>query len=260
MTSWDPDQYALFRAYRDRPALDLMLQIPGEIEPSEIWDLGCGTGEHAALLARRHPTAKVHGLDQSPQMLARARVRPEPVDWVSGEIAAWAPETAPDLIFSNAALHWLDAHETLLRRLAGALAPKGVFACQMPLSWRAPQHVLLREVANSGPWAGRLAGVDGVKPLLTLEAYYDQLAPISQRVDIWTTTYLHVLEASGPANPVLEWMQGTGLRPYLDALTCEETEAFLDAYAERLWTVFPRRPDGSVLLPFERLFVLAVRA
>ncbi|MBS0296824.1 MAG: methyltransferase domain-containing protein [Proteobacteria bacterium] len=257
MPTWDPSQYERYKAYRDRPALDLLIQVPEGLEPREIWDLGCGTGEHAALLKRRHPEAVVHGLDSSTDMLARARQRPEDIDWVSADVADWAPDRPVDLIFSNAALHWLGDHERLFPRLAERLSSGGILACQMPVSWRAPQHTLLRETAAHGPWADALAGIDGVKPLLEPEGYYDALAPLCADVDLWTTTYLHVLDGE---DPVVEWMKGSGLRPYLDAVSPEMQAPFLDAYRRRLASAFPRRADGSTLLPFERLFVVARRA
>jgi trans-aconitate 2-methyltransferase len=257
MPSWDPTQYERYKAYRDRPALDLLIQVPEDLEPREIWDLGCGAGEHAALLKRRHPDAVVHGLDSSPDMLARARRRPEAIDWVEADVSDWSPERPVDLIFSNAALHWLPDHAALFPRLAMQLASGGVLACQMPVSWRAPQHTALRETAADGPWAEALAGVDGVKPLLEPEGYYDALAPLCASVELWTTTYLHVLDGD---DPVVEWMKGSGLRPYLDALSPEAQAPFLEAYRRRLASAFPRRADGSTLLPFERLFVVARRA
>jgi trans-aconitate 2-methyltransferase len=254
--SWDPEQYERYKTYRDRPALDLLVQVPGDLKPKRVWDLGCGTGEHAALLKLRHPMAEVHGVDSSPEMLERARQRPEAVDWMLGDIDAWAPDRPADLIFTNAALQWLPDHQRLFPRLCAQLAPGGAFACQMPLSWRAPQHVALRETAADGPWAERLAGVAGVRPLLEPEAYYDALSPLCAAVDLWTTTYLHVLTGD---DPVVEWMKGSGLRPYLDALTSEEAATFVSAYAQRLSQAFPRQADGSTLLPFERLFLVARR-
>ena len=103
MPSWDPEIYERYKTYRDRPALDLLLQIPGDLAPREIWDLGCGTGEHAAVLAVRHPAARVHALDSSPDMLAAARRREAKVDWVQADVASFTPPVAPDLIFTNAA-------------------------------------------------------------------------------------------------------------------------------------------------------------
>lgn len=256
-TTWDPAQYERYKAWRDRPALDLMVQIPAELDPREIWDLGCGTGEHAALLRRRHPGAVVHGLDSSPDMLARARARPDDIDWVEQGIADWSPATAPDLIFSNAALHWLPDHAALFPRLAESLAPGGVLAVQMPNSFTAAWHVLMRETAADGPWAADLAGVEGTRPLAAPEDYYAWLSPLCDSVDIWTTTYLHALTGE---DPVVDWMLGTGLRPYVEALSSDaDRSLFLDAYRARLAPVFPRRADGTTLLPFPRVFLVARR-
>ncbi len=256
MTAWDPGQYARYRSYRDRPAFDLMARLPTDLAAREVWDLGCGPGEHAALLAQRHPDARVHGLDSSPDMLAAARARGERVAWVLGDIAAFAPETPPDLIFTNAALQWLPDHERLFPRLVGMLAPGGVFACQVPVTFDEPWHVQLRETAAEGPWAARLADVRSVRPVASAVEYHDWLASLADS-DIWTTRYLHVLTGD---DPVVDWMLGTGLRPYLQALPDEaERGAFLDAYRARTRAAFPRRGDGVTLFPFPRLFMVARR-
>ena len=256
MTTWDPELYDRFKTYRDRPALDLMVQLPSDLDPRDIWDLGCGTGEHAALLARRHPGATVRGLDSSAEMLARARSRPDPVEWVQGDIDAFAPTTSPDLIFTNAALQWLADHRALFPRLVSTLAPGGVFACQMPVTFNELWHVHLRAVAAEGPWAARMAGVRDVQPLAAASDYYDWLQPLAD-VDLWTTVYLHALEGE---EPVVEWMKGTGLRPYLQRLDdAAERAAFLAAYRARVAELFEPRTDGVTLFPFPRLFILARR-
>lgn len=257
MTTWDPAQYERYKAHRDRPAIDLMVQIPADLDPREIWDLGCGTGEHAALLKRRHPDAKVHGLDSSPDMLARARQRADDIDWIEQGVQDWSPATAPDLIFSNAALHWLADHAALFPRLAQSLAPGGVLAVQMPDSYTADWHVRMRQTAADGPWAADMAAVVGTKPLAAPEDYYAWLSPLCDSVDIWTTTYLHALTGE---DPVIDWMLGTGLRPYVEALrSAADRQAFLDAYRARLAPAFPRRADGVTLLPFPRVFLVARR-
>ena len=257
MPSWDPDTYDRFKTERDRPALDLLLRIPADLEPCEVWDLGCGAGEHAAVLAARHPAARVHGLDSSAQMLERARARKTSVQWVQADFAAFAPQVAPNLIFTNAALHWTDGHDRLFPSLVSHLATGGVFACQMPISHGAEWHVLLRAVAAEGPWADRLKDLSGVQPVAAPERYYDWLAPLCAEIDIWSTTYLHVLEG---ADPIVEWMRGSGLRPYLDALTdAAERDAFLAAYRRRLAGMSPQRADGTTLFAFPRLFMLARR-
>lgn len=254
---WDPEQYSRFEAERDRAALDLLLRLPADLDPREIWDLGCGAGKHAALLKRRHPAAAVHGLDSSAAMLAEAAGRYADIDWRQGDIADWRPAAPADLILANASLHWLADHPALFRRLVEALAPRGVLAVQMPMAAETRHHTLMRAVAAEGPWAGALAGVETLAPLLSPEAYYAVLAEGCDAVDIWATTYLHAL--SGP-DAVLEWMKGTALRPFLAALDDPTMRrAFLSALGARLGEDYPRRPDGVTLLTFPRLFLVARR-
>jgi trans-aconitate 2-methyltransferase len=257
MPSWDPDLYERFKEYRDRPALDLLLQVPADLDPGEIWDLGCGTGEHAALLARRRPLARVHGLDSSEDMLRRARARDAAVDWVKGDIAQFTPPAPPDLIFTNAALQWVAGHQTLVPRLASFLRQGGVFACQMPAAHATPWYALMAEIAREPGWVTRLETADPPRPVAWAEAYYEWLAPICGRIDIWSTTYLHVLEGD---DPVVDWVRGTAMRPYLDALPDPASRAeFVDAYRSRVRAILPPRADGTTLLAFPRLFIVARR-
>jgi trans-aconitate 2-methyltransferase len=255
--AWDPLQYSRFEGQRDRAAHDLLARLPDDLAPAEVWDLGCGAGQHAAWMKRRWPGARVHGLDSSPAMLEQAKARAGDIDWRLGDIADWAPERPADLILANASLHWLPDHAALLDRLTAALTPGGVIAVQMPMAHETRHHRLMREVAADGPWAAALAGVGTVAPLLAPEAYYSVLAERCDAVDVWSTTYLQAL--SGP-DAVLEWMKGTALRPYLAALADEVMRrAYLDALGGRLSAAFPRRPDGVTLMPFPRLFLVARR-
>ena len=255
---WDPRQYQRFEAERDRAARDLLARVPQDLNPREIWDLGCGAGQHAIQLRARHPDAAVHGLDSSPAMLDQARAAAPGIDWRLADLAEWRPEVPADLIFANASLQWVPDHAALFPRLIEALAPGGVLAVQMPMAHESLQHILMREAAGQGPWAGRLAGVATIAPLLSAEAYYDLLARDCAGIDIWSTRYLHVLRG---ADPVLEWMKGTALRPYLSALKDDAPmrEAFLAVLGARLAEAFPARPDGPALLPFPRLFLVARR-
>jgi trans-aconitate 2-methyltransferase len=255
--TWDAAQYLRFAGERMRPAVDLLHRIPAELAPRRVIDLGCGTGEITLALKARWPQAEVTGLDSSAAMLEKARGLGGEVAWLQADIAGWSSAQPFDLIFSNAALQWLDGHEALFPRLLAALAPRGVLAVQMPRNFAAPSHRLMRETAADGPWRERLSGVLRTEPVLPPERYYDLLAPLAAELDLWETEYLHVL---GGETPVLDWVKGTGLRPLLDALTdADERAAFTARYQERLARAYPRRSDGRTLFPFRRLFLVAKR-
>ena len=59
---------------------------------------------------------------------------------------------------------------------------------------------------------------------------------------------------------IVEWYKGTGMRPFLDALSTDaEREAFTAEYLAAIREAYPARPDGRVLFPFRRLFIVAYR-
>jgi trans-aconitate 2-methyltransferase len=267
MPTWDPDQYLKFTDHRLRPALDLMARI-ALAQPRGIYDLGCGPGNITLLLAERWPGARVVGVDSSAEMLAKARAEAPratarmdapAVAFEQADIARWSSPEPADLLFSNATLHWLDDHAALLPRLAAQLTPGGVLAVQMPDNRHSPSHLLMEEAAAAGPWRARLAQIRPIYgSVQTADAYYRMLSPVARQLDLWETTYLHVLpKLAGGDNPVVEWTRGTALRPYLDALGEPDRSAFLAAYAERIAAAYPRQPDGRTLLPFRRIFLVA---
>lgn len=255
-TSWDPSQYLRFADQRLRPALDLLAQVP-LAAPGRVVDLGCGPGNVTTILKRRFPQAEVLGVDGSDAMLAKARAAAPDCRFVAGDFASWEPEgPAPELIYSNAALHWVGDHPVLFPRLMRLLPSGGVLAVQMPAMHDAPLRRMQLEVAASGPWAELLRDAGFARDIPSPGAYYDLLRPLSDSLDIWETTYLHVLSGE---DAVVQWAAGSSLRPFLDRLPADLQGGFRSAYAEALRPHYPRRADGATLLPFRRLFLLARR-
>jgi trans-aconitate 2-methyltransferase len=252
--SWDPDIYMKFATERTRPAVELLARVPLR-RPSRVVDLGCGPGNSTALLAARWPEAKIEGLESSPEMLAKARASGLRASWTEGDVQSWAPAVQYEVIFSNAVLQWISDHHALLPGLMNHVAAGGALAFQVPRNFDAPSHALMRDVASAGPWAEKVAAARE-RHVLPPEAYFDILAPLSTSLDIWETTYLQVLEGE---DPVLAWVSGTGLRPFVQLLEEEERHAFIAQYRALLREAYPRRPDGKTLFPFQRLFVVARR-
>jgi trans-aconitate 2-methyltransferase len=257
VTTWDPQKYAGFWDLRRRPALDLIARLPQEPAPRRILDLGCGPGTVTTLLADRWPDAEIVGVDSSTEMLADARALLPDVTWVEGDLTAYQPEAgdvAPDLVFTNAALHWVPDHETLIPRLFGFVAPGGRLAIQVPDKWDQPSHTLGFEIADQPRWRDRLDGAIARNPLLDEDQYLDLLLPVAADVDLWTTTYHHVLD--GP-DPVVEWFLGSFLRAFLSRLDDAEGQDFVALYAAAMRAAYPARDDGRTVMPFQRLFIVA---
>ena len=254
MNDWSPSTYLKFEDERTRPARDLLAQVPlGSI--GKAIDMGCGPGNSTELIAERFPDAELWGLDTSPSMLEQARKRLPSAHFAEADAGSWTPSADVDLVFANAIYQWVPDNLQQLPRVLEALHPGGVLAVQMPDNMNEPSHVAMREVAASGPWAARLTGAArGVLP--SVRDYYDALKPFASRLDIWHTIYNHPL---ADAAAIVEWVKGTGLRPFIDPLTEVERQAFLAAYLERIAAAYPPAFDGKVLLRFPRLFIVAKR-
>ena len=115
----------------------------------------------------------------------------------------------------------------------------------------------MREVAASGPWASKLTQAAIARAARqSADWYYRVLKPHAARGDVWITTYHHPLAG---AAAIVEWFNSTGLRPFLDPLSEAERGDFLALYESEIAKAYPAQSDGTVLLPFPRLFFLAVR-
>jgi trans-aconitate 2-methyltransferase len=192
-------------------------------------------------------------------MVAAARARLPAIRFEIGDIATWGGAGGPfDVILANASLQWVPGHATLLPALLDRLAPGGSLAVQMPDNMEEPAHRLMRAIAADGPWSAKLAEAPRANDRHGIDWYYRTLRAEGVTVDIWRTTYHHPLD--GGAAAIVEWFKGTGLRPFLDPLDEAERSTFLARYEAAIAGAYPALPDGSVLLPFPRLFFVATRS
>jgi trans-aconitate 2-methyltransferase len=256
MADWSAQQYLKFEDERTRPARDLLAQVPLQ-EARKVVDIGCGPGNSTELLVRRWPLAAVVGVDTSADMLRQARERLPAQTFIEANIAHWAPPASTDVIFANAVFQWVPDHLKHLKRLLGALSTGGVLAVQMPDNLDEASHILMRDVAFMEPWRKQLSKAAELRDDLPKPgAYYDALKPLCSRLEIWHTTYNHVLD---DATAIVEWVKATGLRPFVDPLELPERKAFVAEYTARIAAAYLPQQDGKVLLRFPRLFIVAVK-
>ncbi len=260
-TPWDAAQYLRFGDHRRRPGRDLLAQVP-PVNARVVWDLGCGTGELTVELAERFPEARVRGVDRSLSMLEKAAAleghHETRLSWHQRDITHWLSEpddaTPPDLVFSNAAFHWLEDHPGLLQGITRCLAPGGVLAFQIPLTHHQPSHRLMRDVlVDLGLADPQLIRELERRHVLEPEGYLELLRTETVTQNVWTTTYYQQLTGE---NAVLQFVESTGLRPVLQALNDKQQAAFLPSYEARLREAYP--PTGPVTtFPVKRLFAVA---
>ena len=249
---WDPDQYLRFRRERFAPFEDLLALLA--VRPNlHVLDLGCGTGELTARLAAALPGSDVTGLDSSPAMLERARALARAalrfelgrVEEASGRY---------DLVFSNAAIHWVEDHRALIPRLFALLNPGGQLLVQLPSNNEHPAHRAILEIAGREPFRTALGGFTRRSPVLSLPEYAELLyASGGTDLVVFEKVYPHLLPDS---DAVAEWTSGTTLLPYFERLQPPDRQAFLAAYRSRLREIWPKAP---VFYGFRRILFSARR-
>jgi trans-aconitate 2-methyltransferase len=258
---WSATQYLKFEAERTRPSRDLLAQIPVELHPRRIIDLGCGPGNSTAVLKERYPDAEISGMDSSPGMIETAKQRLPELEFEVADLLTYRPPPGPpvDLYFSNAVFQWLSGSERIrvIQDLIQTQPTGAIFAFQVPDNFKEYSHTAMRDTAEEGPWAATLAERNPARELIqSSQEWYDALKPLCQSINIWHTYYQHVLDSH---EQIVEWVKGTGLQPFLNPLNDEQREGFLAAYLERLKRAYPTQYDGKVLLRYPRLFVVTVR-
>ena len=258
MATWNSTQYLKFTNERTQPSIDLAARVALDA-PASIIDLGCGPGNSTAVVARRWPQAALTGLDSSPTMLAAARKSYPAWTWRESGIAEWAATNTEkfDVVFSNAALHWVPDHATVFPRLLAAVAPGGALAIQMPHSLRDPHQRLMRELAASAVWRPRFARTPVTWQVEPVEFYYNILAPHAAHVELWLTDYVLIFDS---VEKIVEWHRGAALPPFLELLPDEAARAdFVSDYLAAITPHYPPQAGGKILQPFRRFFMVAYR-
>jgi trans-aconitate 2-methyltransferase len=225
--SWDVDQYERFKNERAQPFRDLAALIEPRAN-MRIVDLGCGTGELTRELHEQLAASETLGIDSSASMLQKASSS-DTLRFELGDIDSFESDRPFDLVFSNAALHWIPDHEHLFTRLTTLVAANGQLAVQMPANHDHPSHRIAAEVAASFGIEPRIVNV------LAPESYAALLHRLGfTRQHVRLQVYGHLLPSTAD---VVEWTKGSTLTPYREALPAERYEDFLADYTRRLVAV-----------------------
>ena len=254
--TWNPTQYNRFQHERRQPGLDLIGLVRARPR-ARVVDLGCGTGELTRLLHDRLGARESVGFDSSASMLAKSASHATAgLRFAVGDIADFAADGDWDVVFSNAALHWLPDHSGLFARLTHALAPQGQLAVGMPYNFDHPSHTIAAAIAREASFRAALGGWAIDHPVLPPEDYaalLHRLGYIEQHVRL--QVYAHVLESR---DGVLEWVKGTLLTAYQQRLPADLWAMFLDTYRQRLLPALA--DERPYFYPFKRVLIWGQRS
>ena len=252
--TWSAAQYVKFEQERTRPVRDLVQRIPPAHVESAA-DIGCGPGNSTEVLRERYPQARIVGLDSSTDMIEAARKRLPDIAFEVADIREWRPIQPLDVILANAVLQWIPDHETLFPALIAKLGPGGALAVQMPDNLEEPSHRLMGEVASNGPWAAKLKDAAGARTGRRLADWYFRLLrpPCAS-----CRSLAHDLFSSARRRACHRRMaEENRSSPVPRPSRGERAGSFPCALRGGVAKAYPAEADGTVLLPFPRLFVVA---
>jgi trans-aconitate 2-methyltransferase len=257
MIDWNPDSYLKFRNERTQPSIDLVSRIE-IVNPSSIIDIGCGPGNSTQALFERWPNADIIGLDHSQEMIAKAKSDYPNRKWIHADAAHYDPQETYDIVFSNATLQWIQNHEKLIPRLFSFLKVNGALAVQVPANDKSPLHKSLLTVSKNDKWYKFSGDCDRLLNYQSASYYYDILNGLSSKIDLWETTYYHILSNH---QALIEWYKSTGMRPFLERLPDDGfRKQFDNEVLEGCRESYKVQKDGKILYPFKRIFFIAYKS
>lgn len=254
MLNWNSNQYLKFKNERTQPAFDLANRICID-NPKNIIDIGCGPGNSTFVLKNRFPNANIIGIDNSADMISKAKSKDSSINFVQADVNEFFAECKDkfDVVFSNACIQWIPNHKDLLSKLMRILKINGVLAIQIPYNYNEPIHKIISKVTTNSKWKSIFTTLRQ-KYVLEISEYYDLLSEISSDFQMWQTVYFHKMTSY---ESILEWYRGTGLRPYLNQLNENQTAEFEKDIMNEIKQVYSVQSNGEIIFRFPRLFFIA---
>lgn len=258
MADWNADLYNRFRKERMQPAIDLVKQIDGHAKINRILDVGCGTGMSTIPLRERWTRAEIIGIDNSESMLKKAREWNKDIQWEIRDCNNPIEGLGKfDLVFSNAALQWMEDQGAVIRNLCELLTEGGILALQIPAFQQMAVRSCIQEAAVKFGISKFGECFKETCICHSIEYYYNQLAGNLEEIKLWQTNYYHIMNSQ---EEILEFVRSTGLRPYLDCLDEKDSADFLTAVLSEVKKHYGIQSDNRVLFEFKRIFVTGVKA
>ncbi|MEF9478545.1 L-histidine N(alpha)-methyltransferase [Chryseobacterium sp. 1B4] len=248
---WNPELYDQYKDVRYKPFYDLAALIRPENNIKAI-DLGCGTGEQTSILTEKLAGSTFLGIDSSAEMLEKSkRYERENLHFKLQTIE----ETAQigqkwDLVFSNAALQWVDDHETLFPKIIGLLSPGGQLAIQMPVQNENILNQILAQMTDEEPYVTYLHHFKRDSPVLSMDDYAQILFDNGiQDIEIFQKVYPIIADDH---EALYAFISGTALLPYLERLEGEQKESFITEFKSRIAKRFTKYP---AIYAFKRILM-----
>ncbi len=253
MSQWNSELYLRFKHQRTQPAVDLAKRIYAE-HPNNILDIGCGPGNSTSVLRKIFPQSDILGVDSSENMIQKAKELHPDLNFKLCDITTGLHALDKyDIIFSNACFQWIPNHKEFIPMVFNKLNKNGVLAVQIPMNGQEAFFRIMDEIISDPQWGFSSVNIEQ-NETLPPEEYFDLLSSLTEDFDIWETVYYHNMPS---AKAIVEWVKGTRLRPYLNALDKTKAERLEKEITERAGAVYRTQKNGEIIFRFRRFFFTA---
>jgi trans-aconitate methyltransferase len=244
-----------------QPQQDWGSKIMDELElqgDEHILDLGCGNGLLTAKLTERVPEGKVVGVDSSPSMLKQAeKHRADNMEFRLLDMENMIIEDKFDVVFSNAAFHWVKGHYVLLRTVHGCLKKNGVMRVQFAGEGNCTNLIgVLKEVMSSPEFSSSLSSFEWPWVMSGTSEYEKLLLSVGfEEYRVW----MENADRNFPDEAsFVGWIEQPSIVPFVSYLPEENATLFRDVVVDKAKEVADQS-DGTYLEYFRRLNVHAVK-
>jgi len=256
INEWNPGKYLEFKNERTQPSIDLVERIDLK-DPKTIIDIGCGPGNSTQILVNKYPNSYIVGLDSSINMIEKAQSDYPNQNWIHGYAEKLNDDKKYSLVFSNAALQWINNHEILIPNLWKIVDENGAFAAQIPSFARMPINTVINNIIKKTQWNKKLIKRSWEEELNDLNSYYELLSKYTNKIFLWETHYFHIMQSM---KGIVDFIDSTALKPYMEQLSTEkDRNIFEDEILDECYKYYKVQSNGNVLFPFIRMFMIAYK-
>jgi trans-aconitate 2-methyltransferase len=257
--TWNAADYHQSSAAQQQWAKELIAKL-GLSGNERVLDIGCGDGRVTAEIARNLPGGNVTGLDSSPEMIRFAcdhfpRSEYRNLSFVEADARALPFSGEFDVVFSNAALHWIPDHTLVLAGIAKSLRPEGKLLIQMGGKGNAGQALGAGDVVQKRPeWEQYFRGFSFTFGFFSSAEYHQWLTESGfepLRVELIPKDMTYPSRQDFAA-----WIRTTWL-PQQSRLPKNKRSGYIEAVMDEYLKKYPADADGTIHISMVRLEVEA---
>ena len=257
--TWNAADYHQSSLAQQQWAKELIAKL-GLSGNERVLDIGCGDGKVTAEIARNLPGGNVTGLDSSPEMIRFACdhfpcSEYRNLSFIQGDTRALPFSEEFDVVFSNAALHWIPDHKPVLAGIVKSLRPDGKLLIQMGGKGNAEQVLGAGDIVQKRPeWAQYFSGFAFTFGFFGKAEYREWL--IESGFEPLRVELIQKDMTYSSRQDFATWIRTTWL-PWQSRLPKSRRSGYIEAVMDEYLKKYPADADGTIHISMVRLEVEA---